>query len=101
MSRVITSVAQRHCLTRMCGQVMERLPEVVDDLQPMELTNVIWACGKLGSAPPGSVERLVPMLIQRCEPCSIRFIMIPPSAHPYHPCDCFRLALGSMSGVYT
>ena len=82
MSRVVTSVAQRHSLTRMCGQVMERLPEVVDDLQPMELTNVIWACGKLGSAPPGSVERLVPMLIERRDPCSIPLIMIPPPFRP-------------------
>ena len=54
-----------------CGQALARLPEVVDDLQPMELTNIVWACGKLGNAPLGSVERLVPMLIKRRDPCSI------------------------------
>lgn len=45
---------------------MKRLPEVEGDMQPMELSHVLWACGKLGSAPLGAVERLVPVLIKRC-----------------------------------
>ena len=44
---------------------MQRLPAVEADMQPMELTNVLWACGKLGFAPPGAFERLVPLLIAR------------------------------------
>ena len=37
-------------------------------MQDMELTNVLWACGKLGYAPEGAFERLVPLLISRQVP---------------------------------
>ena len=42
--------------------MMGRLEAVLPDMQHMELTNVLWACGKLGSAPPGAFERLLPVL---------------------------------------
>ena len=47
------------------GQVMRRLPAVEAKMHDMELTNVLWACGKLGFAPEGAFERLIPLLISR------------------------------------
>ena len=47
---------------------MRRLPKLEAKMQDMELTNVLWACGKLGYAPEGAFERLVPLLMSRQVP---------------------------------
>ena len=45
---------------------MEKLPTFAPHMEPVELTNALWACGKLEVVHDGTFERLIPILIKLC-----------------------------------
>ncbi len=47
-------------------QVMEKLPTFAPHMEAVELTNALWACGKLEVTHDGVFEQLIPILIKLC-----------------------------------
>ena len=47
-------------------QVMAELPTFAPHMEAVELTNALWACGKLEVAHDGVFEQLIPILIKLC-----------------------------------
>ena len=47
-------------------QVMKKLPTFAPHMEAVELTNALWACGKLEVAHDGVFEQLIPILINLC-----------------------------------
>ena len=47
-------------------QVMEKLPTFAPHMEAVELTNALWACGKLEVVHDGVFEQLIPILINLC-----------------------------------
>lgn len=45
---------------------MEKLPTFAPHIKPVELTNALWACGKLEVVHDGIFEQLIPILIRQC-----------------------------------
>ena len=61
------------------AQVMEKLPTFAPHMEAVELTNALWACGKLEIAHDGVFEQLIPILIKLCAarvPCGRLFLPI-------------------------